>query len=133
MGLEIDPETVSSPTFVFCHEYHGTRLLYHFDAYRLKSEEEFLQLGVEELFDSDAICVVEWADRICGCLPKEMLEVEIETHLECSDVSPRSVVAEPLLSKPTSALSNCRTIHFRGHGIDLLGFQTRSSGQVPPE
>lgn len=69
---------VISPTFVLLQEYRGRRTLYHFDAYRVHDEEEFRGLGPEEYFDSPALIVIEWADRVAGCLPPERLEIEIE-------------------------------------------------------
>jgi tRNA threonylcarbamoyladenosine biosynthesis protein TsaE len=74
----IAPENVSSPTFVLCQEHHGRRTLYHMDAYRLRDDDEFLQLGPEEYFESDGITLVEWADRVIDCLPAERLEIRIE-------------------------------------------------------
>ena len=74
----VPPETVVSPTFVLCQEYHGRRTLHHLDAYRLKGDDEFLQLGPEEYFESDGITLVEWADRVIDCLPPQRLEIHIE-------------------------------------------------------
>ena len=74
----VPPETVVSPTFVLCQEYHGRRTLYHMDAYRLKDDDEFLQLGPEEYFESDGITLIEWADRVIDCLPPQRLEIHIE-------------------------------------------------------
>jgi len=74
----VPPETVVSPTFVLCQEYHGRRTLHHLDAYRLKDDDEFLQLGPEEYFESDGITLVEWADRVIDCLPPQRLEIHIE-------------------------------------------------------
>ena len=69
--------TVVSPTFVLCQPYHGRRTLYHLDAYRLADDDEFLELGPEEYFESDGITLIEWADRVLGCLPPERLEIHI--------------------------------------------------------
>ncbi len=74
----IDPERVVSPTFVLCQQYEGARTLVHFDAYRLHDDDEFLELGAEEFFDSPAITVVEWGDRVVDCLPRERVEIEID-------------------------------------------------------
>jgi tRNA threonylcarbamoyladenosine biosynthesis protein TsaE len=74
----IPATAVISPTFVLCQEYHGRRTLYHMDAYRLRDEDEFLQLGPEEYFDSDGVTLVEWADRVRDCLPPQRLEIHIE-------------------------------------------------------
>jgi tRNA threonylcarbamoyladenosine biosynthesis protein TsaE len=69
---------VVSPTFVLIQEYHGQKSIYHIDAYRLRDEDEFLALGPDEYFDSDGLVLVEWADRVPGCLPRERVEVHIE-------------------------------------------------------
>lgn len=69
---------VASPTFVLIHEYPGPRPIFHFDAYRLRDEDEFLSLGPEEYFSREGWSLVEWADRVTNCLPAERLEIEIE-------------------------------------------------------
>ena len=69
---------VVSPTFVLVHEYQGQWPVYHLDAYRVVDEDEFLQLGPEEYFDGDGLTLVEWADRVRGCLPPDRVEVHIE-------------------------------------------------------
>jgi len=74
----VDPRIVVSPTFVLIHEYHGRRPIYHLDAYRLHDEDEFLQLGPDEYFDSPGLTLVEWAERVEGCLPAERIEIQIE-------------------------------------------------------
>jgi len=71
--------TVTSPTFVLVNEYTGGRLpVYHFDTYRLKDDDEFLNLGPDEYFDSTGITFVEWADRVAQLLPEERLEITLE-------------------------------------------------------
>lgn len=67
-----------SPTFVLIHQYPGRRPMYHIDAYRISSQEEFWDLGPEEYFEADGITVIEWADRVLECLPPDRLEIEIE-------------------------------------------------------
>jgi tRNA threonylcarbamoyladenosine biosynthesis protein TsaE len=74
----IDRRDVLSPTFVLIQEYYGRRRLYHFDAYRLRNQAEFLALGPEEYFDGDGLVLVEWADRVANCLPKDRVEIHIE-------------------------------------------------------
>jgi tRNA threonylcarbamoyladenosine biosynthesis protein TsaE len=84
-GLGIrDGEAVSSPTFVLIQEYEARLPIYHFDAYRLRSEGEFFDLGAHEYFDGDGVCLVEWADRVPGCLPRERLTVRLEITGETS-------------------------------------------------
>ena len=68
---------VVSPTFTLCHEYRGERTIYHFDAYRLKDDDEFLELGPDEYFDAPALTFVEWGDRVIDCLPRQRLEIHI--------------------------------------------------------
>jgi tRNA threonylcarbamoyladenosine biosynthesis protein TsaE len=78
-GLEVPPESVTSPTFILVNEYRGGRLpIYHFDTYRLKDEDEFLELGPDEYFDSGGIVFIEWADRVARLLPNERIEISIE-------------------------------------------------------
>ncbi|HEY7428737.1 MAG TPA: tRNA (adenosine(37)-N6)-threonylcarbamoyltransferase complex ATPase subunit type 1 TsaE [Gemmataceae bacterium] len=77
-GLDIaDSRVVTSPTFILVQEYAARRPIYHFDAYRLKTEAEFADLGVQEYFESDGVCLVEWADRVLGCLPAEHLRITL--------------------------------------------------------
>jgi tRNA threonylcarbamoyladenosine biosynthesis protein TsaE len=77
-ALGIDREQVVSPTFVLCQQYGGQRTIYHLDAYRLHDDDEFLQLGPEEFFESDGLTFVEWADKVERCLPPDHLVIEVE-------------------------------------------------------
>ena len=77
-GLGIDPNGVTSPTFVLVNEYQGRLHVYHFDAYRLAGEEEMAALGCQEMFAGRGVCLVEWADRVAGCLPEDRLTVRLE-------------------------------------------------------
>lgn len=74
----VAPKTVVSPTFVLIQEYEGRRPIYHIDAYRLADEDEFLQLGPEEYFDGEGLTLVEWADRVEICMPRDRIEIHIE-------------------------------------------------------
>ena len=74
----IDRRNVVSPTFVLVQEYHGGRTICHIDAYRVANQDEFLALGPEEYFQGDGLTLVEWADRVEDCLPKDRVEVLIE-------------------------------------------------------
>ena len=78
-ALGVPPGTVTSPTFVLVNEYRQGRLpIFHFDAYRLKDDDEFLNLGPEEYFDSDGLTFIEWADRVAHLLPDDRVEIAIE-------------------------------------------------------
>ena len=69
VALGAERRLVNSPTFVLIQEYEGTLPLYHCDTYRLKNVDEFLDLGIDEIFQSDGVCLIEWADRVAGVLP----------------------------------------------------------------
>src|SRR5438132_4346625 len=77
-GLGIaDSRVVNSPTFVLIQEYEARLPLYHFDAYRLRTEAEFFDLGAHEYFEGTGVCLVEWADRVTGCLPDQFLKITL--------------------------------------------------------
>ena len=79
----VDVADVTSPTFTLLQSHHGTLTIHHLDAYRLADEDEFLELGVEELFeDQRAWTVVEWADRVAAVMPAATLwlRIDIEPH-----------------------------------------------------
>jgi tRNA threonylcarbamoyladenosine biosynthesis protein TsaE len=77
LGVE---ETMASPTFSIVNEYHDRqgKSIFHFDFYRLKSESEAYDIGVEEYFESENLCLVEWADKIPTLLPKKYFKLIIE-------------------------------------------------------
>jgi tRNA threonylcarbamoyladenosine biosynthesis protein TsaE len=76
-GLGVS-EPVQSPTFTFIKEYKSGRLpLYHFDVYRLGSEEELEDLGMDEYLFGDGVSVVEWADKFPGIFPEGTLVIEL--------------------------------------------------------
>ncbi len=83
-AVGIEAGTAVSPTFVLVQEYSGARPIVHVDAYRLRDEDEFLALGAEEYLASPAITIIEWADRVAGCLPREHLRIEISETGETS-------------------------------------------------
>ena len=80
----VDRRQVVSPTFVLVREHHARRSIYHFDAYRLKDEDEFLELGPDEYFDSPGLVLIEWADKVESCLPDQRIEIHVETSGETS-------------------------------------------------
>ena len=64
-------EHVQSPTFTIVREYHSGRMpLDHFDVYRIDDPDEMFEIGYEEYFYGDGLCVVEWADKIEELLPE---------------------------------------------------------------
>jgi len=89
-------ETASSPTFVLLHEYtEGNRPIYHFDAYRLGSTEEFRRLSPDDYFEGSGLTLIEWADKFPEILPVHHLEIRIEPIGETS-----------------------RRFHLTGHGVE---------------
>jgi tRNA threonylcarbamoyladenosine biosynthesis protein TsaE len=85
-------DNVSSPTFSLVNEYLDERgkPLYHFDFYRIENEEEALDMGIEEYFDVDAYCFIEWPEKIKNLLPLDAVNVFI---LE-NENSTRSITLE---------------------------------------
>jgi len=73
-------DNVSSPTFSLVNEYHTAKneIFYHFDFYRIKSEEEASDIGVDEYFYSDEYCFVEWPSLITSLWPDEYVYITIE-------------------------------------------------------
>ncbi|HTU26589.1 MAG TPA: tRNA (adenosine(37)-N6)-threonylcarbamoyltransferase complex ATPase subunit type 1 TsaE [Pirellulales bacterium] len=76
-AVGIDRRTVTSPTFVLVQEYHGSRSIYHADAYRLRDEDEFWQLGLDERFVEPVWVFVEWAERFPDSLPPDRLDIRL--------------------------------------------------------
>ena len=81
-GLGIT-EPVSSPTFTIVQVYEEGRMpFYHFDVYRIGDIEEMDEIGYEDYFYGDGLCMIEWANLIEEILPERRSEVTIEKDLE---------------------------------------------------
>lgn len=81
-GLGIT-EPVNSPTFTIVQVYESGRLpLYHLDVYRIRDISEMEEIGYEDYFDRNGVCIMEWADLIAELLPKEHTQIMIEKNLE---------------------------------------------------
>lgn len=81
-GLEIE-EPISSPTFTIIQIYEEGRLsLYHFDVYRIGDIEEMEEIGYEDYFYGNGICLIEWANLIEDILPERYKMILIEKDLE---------------------------------------------------
>ena len=70
-------EDVGSPTFSLIHEYGDPVRVYHVDLYRLDTAEEARRLGLEDLFDSGALVLIEWGERFSELLPESRIEIRI--------------------------------------------------------
>ena len=79
-ALGVDEDEANSPSFSIINEYRSdttAELIYHFDLYRLESVDEALEIGVEDYFDSGALCLLEWPERIEPLLPDDTVVVKI--------------------------------------------------------
>jgi tRNA threonylcarbamoyladenosine biosynthesis protein TsaE len=76
MGVEKSSH-ISSPSYTLIHEYPGRIPFYHVDLFRLETEREAEELGIEEYVGRRGVTVFEWADRIPSLLPREMLWIHI--------------------------------------------------------
>lgn len=90
-GLGIQ-EPVCSPTFTILQVYEGGRLpFYHFDVYRISDVEEMEEIGYEDCFYGQGVCLVEWADLIAEILPPGVVYVKIEKDLTEEDLDYRKI------------------------------------------
>ena len=87
------PEEVSSPTFTLIHEYgcglSGARV-YHVDLYRLDKPEEVATLGLDEIFERNAVTLIEWGERFPRLMPPERMEI----HLRALGGDDREIVID---------------------------------------
>lgn len=80
-------DPVTSPTFTLVNEYQtpAGETLYHIDLYRLENEKEAEGLGLEEIFDAQAWCFIEWPEKIIDYLPDNFLSLKIEVEAHTRD------------------------------------------------
>lgn len=79
-ALGVEEDVTNSPSFSIINEYRSdttAELIYHFDLYRLESVDEAFDIGVEDYFDSGALCLLEWPERIEPLLPDDTVRVDI--------------------------------------------------------
>ncbi|MCK5815115.1 MAG: tRNA (adenosine(37)-N6)-threonylcarbamoyltransferase complex ATPase subunit type 1 TsaE [Flavobacteriaceae bacterium] len=77
-------DIASSPTFSLVNEYQTNKgeTIYHFDFYRINSEEEAYDIGIEDYFYSNAWCFIEWGDKVQNLLPLEIVNINIQVLTE---------------------------------------------------
>jgi len=73
-----NPEEVSSPTFTLIHEYSGTRKVYHIDLYRIEQARELDSLGLDEIFEREAVVLIEWGERFLERMPADHIQIWLE-------------------------------------------------------
>jgi tRNA threonylcarbamoyladenosine biosynthesis protein TsaE len=84
-GLEVDERYyITSPTFSILHEYPGRLPLYHMDFYRIIDEADLTELGIEEYFHGNGLCVVEWPERLGSLTPDNRLLIRLDITGESS-------------------------------------------------
>ena len=80
-ALGVAADEISSPSFSIVNEYRSdatAELIYHFDLYRLQSIDQAVEIGVEDYFDSGALCLIEWPDIIDPLLPVATTDIFIK-------------------------------------------------------
>ena len=104
-GLNIT-EPVRSPTFVLATEHLGRLNLYHIDLYRLDDTLEVDDLGLEDYFEGEGLCAVEWADKAMASFPAEHLLIEFETIGQES----RRILLKPVGDRYVSRIRDLDTL-----------------------
>ena len=86
-ALGVEEDLANSPSFSIINEYRSDKtaeLIYHFDLYRLESVDDALEIGVEDYFDSGALCLLEWPERIEPLLPDDTVTVNFNVNPDMS-------------------------------------------------
>ena len=80
--LGVDPTLVNSPTYAIVNEYEprDDQLIFHFDFYRIKDENDAYVMGYENYFYSNHYCFIEWPEKIANLLPENLLRIHIESE-----------------------------------------------------
>jgi tRNA threonylcarbamoyladenosine biosynthesis protein TsaE len=103
IGLGIDEDSVTSPTFIILHEHFGGRLpLYHLDLYRLGAGD-LGSTGWEETLDAGGVTVIEWPDRAGDALPPDRIDVHL-AHVADTKRAVRIAATGPRSSRIVDAL-----------------------------
>lgn len=85
--LGVEEDVANSPSFSIVNEYRSdttAELIYHFDLFRLDSLDDALDIGIEDYFDSGAVCLIEWPDKVEDILPYDTVRVEVKVNPDLS-------------------------------------------------
>ncbi|MGE5196250.1 MAG: tRNA (adenosine(37)-N6)-threonylcarbamoyltransferase complex ATPase subunit type 1 TsaE [Anaerolineae bacterium] len=82
-GIGLNPQEITSPTFTYLNIYAGSKVLYHFDLYRLSSVDDFISMGFEDYWSAEGICCIEWSEKIRSILPIKTITICMESL--CTD------------------------------------------------
>lgn len=77
--LNFSHDDVNSPTFTYLNIYPAKYPIYHFDLYRLKTLDQFINMGFEDYFFQNGICLIEWADLVYSILPPSTIKVRLSS------------------------------------------------------
>lgn len=77
IGLDVE-EYITSPTFTLINMYKGRIVVYHFDVYRLENVDELYDLGFDEYFFGEGVCIIEWAEKIDRLIPEDRIIIDIK-------------------------------------------------------
>ena len=105
--LGIPADRILSPSFTIVSEHRARLALCHVDVYRLSSEEEALDMGLDEILSGDRVCLVEWAEKIRFLLPRDCIKV---TFLILGGDKRRLSLAVPDEPRFVTALSRMRPL-----------------------
>jgi tRNA threonylcarbamoyladenosine biosynthesis protein TsaE len=100
----VPSEEVTSPTYVLIQRYKGDSVIYHFDFYRLETEGQVWDLGIDEIYESHSLVLIEWANKFPQCLPEDYVELTL------------SRTSGETLEGSSTASQEPRFAIFRAHG-----------------
>ena len=83
---------VKSPTYTVVNEYRGSSSVFHFDMYRIESDDDLYSIGYDDYVERDGFCIVEWSENIYDLLPSDRITATIERDGE--DASRRKIIID---------------------------------------
>ena len=89
---------VKSPTYTVVNEYRGSHRVFHFDMYRIESEDDLISIGYDDYISADGFCIAEWSENIEDFLPEDVITVTVE-RLPENENSRKIKIDTPLVSE----------------------------------